>query len=97
MQNALAPRRRFLRIMLTLSGKPQGKLCDGLARRDFLRIGGLAMGGLSLAWPEGFTPFDGTPVRFSVKPPAILPVAASCGVTAPMNRRPPALAASLRR
>ena len=34
--------------MLTLSGKSHGKLCDGVSRRDFMRIGGLAMGGLSL-------------------------------------------------
>ncbi len=33
-----------------------------------------AMGGLALAWPEGFTPFDGANVRFTQKPPAILPV-----------------------
>ncbi len=33
-----------------------------------------ALGGLPLAWPEGFTPFDGKPVRFTAKPPAILPV-----------------------
>ncbi len=33
-----------------------------------------ALGGLPLAWPEGFTPFDGKPVRFSAKPPAILPI-----------------------
>jgi len=33
-----------------------------------------SLGGLSLAWPEGFTPFDGKPVRFTAKPPAILPV-----------------------
>jgi hypothetical protein len=33
--------------MLTLSGKPYG-LCDQLSRRSFLRIGGLALGGLSL-------------------------------------------------
>jgi methionyl-tRNA synthetase len=33
-----------------------------------------SLGGLSLAWPEGFTPFDGAPVRFTAKPPAILPV-----------------------
>ena len=31
-----------------LSGKSHGKLCDGVTRRDFMRIGGLAMGGLSL-------------------------------------------------
>ncbi|BDG06229.1 methionine--tRNA ligase [Anaeromyxobacter oryzae] len=33
-----------------------------------------ALGGVPLAWPEGFTPFDGAPVRFAAKPPAILPV-----------------------
>ncbi len=34
--------------MLTIQG-PRGKaLCDGVSRRDFLRIGGLAMGGISL-------------------------------------------------
>ena len=34
--------------MLTIQG-PQGRaLCDGVSRRDFLKIGGLAMGGLSL-------------------------------------------------
>jgi methionyl-tRNA synthetase len=40
--------------------------------------GGLAaaMDGRPLAWPEGFTPFDGTPVRFTAKPPAILPLEA---------------------
>ena len=33
-----------------------------------------SLGGVPLAWPEGFTPFDGTPVRFVSKPPAILPI-----------------------
>ncbi len=33
-----------------------------------------SLGGVPLAWPEGFTPFDGRPVRFTAKPPAILPV-----------------------
>ena len=33
--------------MLTLNGSPQ-RLCDQLPRRDFLKIGGLALGGLSL-------------------------------------------------
>ncbi len=33
-----------------------------------------AMGGLPLAWPEGFTPYDGAPFRFTAKPPAIMPV-----------------------
>jgi hypothetical protein len=35
--------------MLTILGKPDGKrFCDGLSRRSFLKIGGLAVGGLSL-------------------------------------------------
>jgi methionyl-tRNA synthetase len=33
-----------------------------------------SLGGVPLAWPEGFTPFDGQPVRFTAKPPAILPL-----------------------
>ena len=36
--------------MLTILGRPQGRsgYCDGLARRDFLKIGGMVMGGLAL-------------------------------------------------
>ncbi len=35
--------------MLTIFGKPDGKrFCDGLSRRSFLQIGGLAMGGMAL-------------------------------------------------
>ena len=35
--------------MLTIqNGKSNGRFCDGVSRRDFLRIGGLALGGLSL-------------------------------------------------
>ncbi len=34
--------------MLTILGKRTGSFCDNLSRRSFLRIGGLAMGGLSL-------------------------------------------------
>ena len=33
--------------MLTIPGA-SSKFCDGLSRRNFLRIGGLALGGLSL-------------------------------------------------
>ena len=33
--------------MLTISGRPY-RLCDRLSRRSFLRVGGLALGGLSL-------------------------------------------------
>jgi Protein of unknown function (DUF1501) len=34
--------------MLNILGKSQGGFCDGISRRNFLKIGGLAMGGLSL-------------------------------------------------
>ena len=34
--------------MLTILGRPTGRFCDGVSRRDFLKIGGLALGGLSL-------------------------------------------------
>ena len=34
--------------MLTIHGHKTARFCDGLSRRDFLRIGGLALGGLSL-------------------------------------------------
>src|SRR5262245_52568132 len=35
--------------MLDFFGRSEGKLCDGLSRRSFLRAGGLAVGGLTLA------------------------------------------------
>ena len=34
--------------MLTIQGPSHRAFCDGVSRRDFLRIGGLALGGLSL-------------------------------------------------
>jgi hypothetical protein len=34
--------------MLTILGKPERGFCDGVSRRTFLKIGGLALGGLSL-------------------------------------------------
>ena len=34
--------------MLTIPGSKIDGFCDGVTRRQFLRIGGLAMGGLSL-------------------------------------------------
>jgi hypothetical protein len=34
--------------MLDLVGKAQPRFCDGISRRNFLRIGGLALGGMSL-------------------------------------------------
>ena len=34
--------------MLTIRGNNQGRFCDGLSRRDFLTIGGLALGGMTL-------------------------------------------------
>jgi hypothetical protein len=34
--------------MLTIGGKAHGGFCDGVTRRDFLKVGGLALGGLGL-------------------------------------------------
>ena len=34
--------------MLSLLGRPS-RMCDGVSRREFLRIGGLALGGMSMA------------------------------------------------
>ena len=34
--------------MLTIAGQGEDRFCDGIARRDFLRLGGLALGGLSM-------------------------------------------------
>ena len=34
--------------MLDVEGKGTGRFCDGLTRRDFLTVGALGMGGLSL-------------------------------------------------
>ena len=34
--------------MLSIKGRTTGRFCDGVSRRDFLRIGGLSLGGLSL-------------------------------------------------
>ena len=36
--------------MLTFRSKPiASRMCDGLSRRDFLRVGALGVGGLTLA------------------------------------------------
>lgn len=35
--------------MLTICGSKQYRFCDGISRRDFLRVGSLCVGGLSLA------------------------------------------------
>src|SRR3954453_20677149 len=34
--------------MLTIRGADRNGFCDGVSRRDFLKIGGLALGGLAL-------------------------------------------------
>ncbi len=34
--------------MLTIRGQASARFCDGVSRRDFLKVGGLALGGLSL-------------------------------------------------
>ena len=35
-------------VMLSIYGNSSGRFCDGLSRRNFLKIGGLGMGGLAL-------------------------------------------------
>jgi len=35
--------------MLSITGGSGGRFCDGVSRREFLKIGGLAMGGMSLS------------------------------------------------
>src|SRR5436189_6071355 len=35
--------------MLTIGGRSSGKFCDGITRRGFLKVGALAVGGLTLA------------------------------------------------
>ena len=34
--------------MLSIYGNSSGRFCDGVSRRNFLKIGGLGMGGLAL-------------------------------------------------
>jgi Protein of unknown function (DUF1501) len=34
--------------MLTIAGRDESRFCDGFSRRDFLKIGGLAFGGLTM-------------------------------------------------
>src|SRR5687767_2657525 len=34
--------------MLTIYGRAQGSFCDGVSRRNFLKIGALGLGGLAL-------------------------------------------------
>src|SRR5271156_5940176 len=34
--------------MFTITGRARSGYCDGVTRRDFLKVGGLALGGLSL-------------------------------------------------
>ena len=38
--------------MLTLHGQASNRYCDGMSRRNFLRIGSLAMGGMGLGLPQ---------------------------------------------
>ncbi len=37
-----------VQVMFTIFGKHQGRLCDGISRRDFIQVGALGMGGLTL-------------------------------------------------
>ena len=34
--------------MLTIRANSSARFCDGVSRRDFLRVGGLGLGGLAL-------------------------------------------------
>src|SRR5258708_3180786 len=43
-----SPKSGGRRPMLTIRGGKGGRYCDGVSRRDFLKVGGLAMGGLTL-------------------------------------------------
>jgi methionyl-tRNA synthetase len=56
---------KVLHALAVMLGPVMPRFAAGLAA---------ALDGRPLAWPEGFTPFDGTPVRFTAKPPAILPL-----------------------
>ena len=51
--------------MLTILGHSTGQFCDGLSRRDFLKIGGLTLGGLSL--PQLLQAEDAAGIRRSHK------------------------------
>src|SRR5882762_2839916 len=49
--------------MLTIHAKGESQFCDGISRRNFLTIGGLAVGGLTL--PQLLQAEDQTGVRRS--------------------------------
>lgn len=51
--------------MLTIQGRSQGGFCDGISRRDFLKIGGLALGGMSL--PQVLAAQESSGTRLSHK------------------------------
>jgi methionyl-tRNA synthetase len=56
---------KALHALAVMLGPVMPRFAQGLAD---------SLGGLSLAWPEGFNPFDGSPVRFTAKPPQIQPL-----------------------
>src|SRR4029077_7778082 len=53
--------------MLTIWGKKQKPLCDGLSRREFLRVGALGVGGLTLADLLRLQAQGGQPARWANK------------------------------
>ena len=53
--------------MLTLHGRPF-RFCDGISRRNFLKIGALGLGGLSL--PQVLNAQAQSGIRHSQKPTA---------------------------
>jgi methionyl-tRNA synthetase len=56
---------KALHALAVILGPVMPRFAAGLAE---------ALGGRSLAWPEGFNPYDGAPLRFTGKPPQIQPL-----------------------
>nr|MCS5656185.1 DUF1501 domain-containing protein [Dehalococcoidia bacterium] len=38
--------------MLTIQGGEMGRFCDGISRRNFLRVGAMGLGFGGLTWPD---------------------------------------------
>src|SRR5437868_1657374 len=51
--------------MLTIFGKRTPSFCDGVSRRDFLKVGGLSLGGMAL--PQLFAAESASGIRRSHK------------------------------
>ena len=71
--------------MLTILGNKTGRFCDGVTRRDFLKIGGLAMGGLSM--PQILRAEAASGVRKILNQDPVEPVNLLGATGAPMLKR----------